>query len=236
MASRVGDDINADNSNWSFSGQTVPVFDDHVRKSVPFYGEGQKMVAQISDFFITHGSICYELGSSTGALSHQLAERHQKKDARFVGIDCEEDMVAYAREKRPAPKLEYVHDDISTFTYESADLFVSYYTIQFVHPKKRQDLINTIYNRLNWGGGFLLFEKVRAPDARFQDIMTALYTDYKIDQGYNAEEIIGKSRSLKGVLEPFSTEGNLQLLSRAGFKDIVTVFKHICFEGFLAIK
>ena len=81
-----------------------------------------------------------------------------------------------------------------------------------------------------------MFEKVRANDARFQDMMTALYNDYKLEQGYSPEEIITKSRSLKGILEPFSTQGNIDLLKRAGFIDILTVFKHICFEGFLAIK
>lgn len=67
-------------------------------------------------------------------------------------------------------------------------------------------------------------------------MMTAVYTDYKIDQGYSSEEIIGKTRSLKGVLEPFSTQGNYDLLKRAGFVDIMTIMKYVCFEGFLAIK
>jgi tRNA (cmo5U34)-methyltransferase len=77
---------------------------------------------------------------------------------------------------------------------------------------------------------------VRAPDARFQDITTALYMDYKLERGYSPEEISAKNRSLKGVLEPFSTQGNLDLLARAGFVDTMTVMKYICFEGFLAIK
>ena len=55
-------------------------------------------------------------------------------------------------------------------------------------------------------------------------------------QGYSYDEIIGKSRSLKGVLEPFSTQGNIDLAKRAGFKDITTIFKYVCFEGFIAIK
>ena len=37
-------------------------------------------------------------------------------------------------------------------------------------------------------------------------------------------------------MEPFSSEGNLGLFKRAGFKDVVTIFKNICFEGFLCIK
>ena len=42
--------------------------------------------------------------------------------------------------------------------------------------------------------------------------------------------------NLKGVLEPFSTQGNLDLFKRAGFVDITTISKYICFEGFLLIK
>ena len=86
------------------------------------------------------------------------------------------------------------------------------------------------------GGGFIWFEKVRAPDARFQDMSTTIYNDFKIGNGYNAEEILNKTSSLKGVMEPFSTNGNIELLKRAGFVDITTVFKYVCFEGFLAIK
>ena len=97
-------------------------------------------------------------------------------------------------------------------------------------------MIRRIYEALNWGGAFLLFEKVRGPDARFQDFMTAVYTDYKLERGYLAEEIVEKSRSLKGILEPFSTQGNIDLLKRAGFIDIMTILKFACFEGFLAIK
>ncbi len=82
----------------------------------------------------------------------------------------------------------------------------------------------------------MFFEKVRANDARFQDITTSLYNEYKLDQGYSAEEILFKTRSLKGILEPFSTQGNIDLLKRAGFVDMITVFKYVCFEGFLVIK
>ena len=81
-----------------------------------------------------------------------------------------------------------------------------------------------------------MFEKVRASDARFQDIMTSLYNEYKLTQDYSVESIFAKTRSLKGVLEPFSTQGNLDMLKRAGFVDINTIQKYICFEGFLAIK
>ena len=54
--------------------------------------------------------------------------------------------------------------------------------------------------------------------------------------GYTPEEILNKTSSLKGILEPFSSEGNVEMLKRAGFVDITTVIKDISFQGFIAIK
>ena len=214
----------------------VDHFESHVEKSVPLYREGHELIVKLSDYFIKNDSLCYEIGSSTGALSHKLSLHHAFRDANFVGIEIEEDMVKKAESLYRESNLSFICDDVNTMRLEKADLIVSYYTIQFVHPKLRQQLIDKIYEALNWGGAFILYEKVRANDARFQDIVTNLYMEYKLDQGYTAEEIIGKAKSLKGVLEPFSTEGNLEMLKRAGFVDILTVQKYMNFEGFLVIK
>ncbi|MCK5834930.1 MAG: methyltransferase, partial [Lentisphaeria bacterium] len=113
---------------------------------------------------------------------------------------------------------------------------VCYYTMQFIKPNVRQDIFNKLYEALNWGGALVLFEKVRANDARFQDICVSLYDDFKLDNGFTPAEIMAKRQSLKGVLEPFSSQGNRDLLTRAGFEDILTIMKYVSFEGFLAIK
>ncbi len=235
----MGDGIKKANNYWDFKSGTAENFDQHIEKSIPLYHQGQQIICDISDFFIGEQSICYELGCATGSLIHKLAQRHQhKRESRFIGVDLEPEMIDHARARydKAVDNLSYQIDDITAMDFSGSDLLISYYTIQFIRPSQRQLLIDQIYQGLNWGGGFLLFEKVRANDARFQDMMTTLYQQYKLDQGYKAEEILFKSLSLKGVLEPFSTQGNLDLLRRAGFVDIISVFKYLCFEGFLAIK
>lgn len=235
---KVGDGIAADNASWTFSGDVPKTFSSHVRRSVPLYEEGHQLVCALSDFFVKEDSVCYELGTSVGELLFKLAQRHSAKpNTRWVGIDVEENMIAKAKENNPGLKnVDLIADNINLVSFEHSDLVVAYYCIQFIHPKFRQELFNKIYTSLNWGGALILFEKVRAPDARFQDIMTTLYSDYKLGQEYSPEEIISKTRSLKGVLEPFSTQGNVDLMRRAGFVDITSVMKYVCFEGFLAIK
>jgi len=234
----AGENIPAQEAAWTFGGQTPASFSEHVRKSVPFYDAGHDLVCKLSDYFVKDQSVCYDLGTSTGTLAGKLARRHaQRPGTQWIGIDREPAMIQQARkENDECANLEFVVDDILLYPYQPSDLITSYYTIQFVPPAVRQDLFNRVFNTLNWGGAFLLFEKVRAGDARFQDIIQTLYTDSKLDQGYTPSEIINKAKSLKGILEPFSTQGNLDLLKRAGFIDILSVFKYLCFEGFLAIK
>ena len=146
-------------------------------------------------------------------------------------------MTTYSNQKKPKKNnIKFTNKDINKVDFKNSCIISSFYTIQFISPKKRQALLNKIYKNLNWGGAFFMVEKVRGSDARFQDIISQVYLEYKLSKGYKADEILNKSRSLKGVLEPFSTNANLQMLKRSGFKDIFTVFKYCCFEGWLAIK
>lgn len=236
--SGVGDGLSAQRASWNFSGDVAQNFDDHVSKSVPLYHEGHKLVCELSDFFVKPHSVAYEIGCSTGTLTTMLAEHNANKSgARFIGVDIEPDMVALAKKRANGNRsVSFVVDDALQMEMQPADLIVAYYTVQFVRPSERQRFIDKLYASLQWGGALIMFEKVRGPDARFQDMLVRLYDDYKLSQGYTPAEIVGKARSLKGVLEPFSTQGNIDLLKRAGFGDIMSVMRYICFEGFIAIK
>jgi tRNA (cmo5U34)-methyltransferase len=237
MNNDSGDGISKLVGDWSFSGDTTNNFDKHVLRSVPFYNEGHDLVCNISDFFLTKNSHCYELGCSTGTLSTKLAEHNSHKDnIKFIGIDIEKDMIDMASSKNKIHNLHFECENILDYDLEKSDLIVSYYTAQFLKGKDRQIFFDKIFSSLNWGGALILFEKVRAPDARFQDIYASLYNDFKVREGYTAHQIYNKSKSLTGIMNPFSEEGNLDLMKRAGFLDITTIMKYICFTGFIAIK
>jgi tRNA (cmo5U34)-methyltransferase len=195
------------------------------------------MVLALSEFFLAPGSRCYELGCSTGALTRLLAERNHDRDVLFIGVDKEPQMVEHATARcADLANVEILHDDVATMEFDPADLIVAYYTIQFMAPKVRQMVLDSVFKALTWGGALIMFEKVRAPDARFQEMLSQLYTEFKLTNGYSATEILAKTRSLKGVLEPFSSQGNEEMLRRAGFADTMPVMKAMCFEGVVAIK
>ena len=239
--SEVGDKIDTKRASWTFGDNVAETFDNHVEKSIPGYHEGQSIITTLSDYFVKDDSVCYDLGCSTGAVAISLAHQFQERgfNSKFVGIDVEERMIEVATKKKNAlnlENLELICEDLLSYDYLQSDFITSYYTIQFIRPSQRQELINKIFESLKWGGAFVMFEKTRAPDARFQDIFVGLYDEYKLEQGYTSDQIFSKTRSLRGVMEPFSTKANFEMLERAGFKDTITLMKNISFEGFLAIK
>ena len=236
---KSGDNIKSKNAAWSFDGNIYKNFDRHIKKSVPLYKETHELYLNFSDFFIQENSKIIDIGSSTGTFLINLHKKHKhtRKGLRFEGYDTIKKMVDYSNKNKPnINNIKFINKDISKVSFKNSSIISSFYSIQFISPKKRQTIINKIYKDLNWGGAFFMVEKVRGPDARFQDIISQVYLEYKLSQGYKSDEILSKSRSLKGVLEPFSSNANLQMLKRSGFKDIFTVFKYCCFEGWIAIK
>ena len=230
----TGDSIKAGLGQWSFSNGVDEKFDEHVRKSVPGYDLFHEISVLLSDPFVLKNSTVLDIGSSTGTFTRLLYERHKSKNPKIIGCDIEPSMVSHAQrmnEDIDYRLIDVIKDDLP----EDLNLITSFFTIQFIPTAFRQQLIQKIYNSLSWGGAFLLFEKVRAPDARFQDYINHAFTNYKLNN-FKAEEVIGKSNSLIGIMEPFSTQGNIDMLKRAGFVDICSVCKLLCFEGFLAIK
>jgi len=236
----VGDNIRATRASWDFNGETALNFDDHVSKSVPGYNEGHEIIISLSDYFVTkNNSFIVDIGSSTGSLVKKLSKRHANKNLNFIGIDSVNEMCKIARKKNSntSHNINFECIDFLKFEFKKPiSIFVSYYTMQFIHTSIRQQFIDKIFNSLEWGGAFFLFEKIRSPDARFQDYMTQVYNDFKIRNGYKIEEIYKKSESIRGILEPFSEQGNIDLFQRAGFKDFTTIYHNICFRGWLLIK
>ena len=235
MKKKVGQNIKSSLGNWNFKNLSNK-FETHVSKSVPLYNEGHRIIADLSTFFLSNDSVCYDLGCSTGSLLNKIyLNNSKKKKLKLIGVDVEPDMVKFAK-KNYSKKILYRVGDLLKIKLKKSDLIICYYTIQFIKPKIRQLIFNKVYKSLNWGGAFIFFEKVRAPDARFQDLTIQLYNNFKLNNNFSSSEIIQKSMSLQGVLEPFSTKENFLMLKRAKFKDYMSIMKYVCFECFLAIK
>lgn len=232
----VGTGIQLPADTWNFA-DAVKSFDEHIAQSVPHCQEQRDYVAALSRFFLHENARIIEIGVSTGRTALAILDRVSGRSITYQGIDVEPGMVATAqRNLADDPRFSASVADAVGFDFASCALVVSYYTLQFIPRRERRTLLRRIFAALEPGGAFILYEKTLAGTARAQDAVDQLYREFKAGQGLTAEEIFMKARSLQGVADPLTVEGNRDELLAAGFADVELIFRSHCFAGFLALK
>lgn len=227
-------------SDFKFSRKVAGVFDDMVIRSVPFYEEMQRMIAELAADHYKDGTNIYDLGCSTGATMIYMNESIPPH-IQFIGIDDSPDMLEKCREKlsetgleRPV-KLEVA--DLNTIVcINNASVVVLCLTLQFVRPINREKLLRSIYNGMVSGGAIIIIEKILAEDSTFNRDFIKYYYDMKRRNHYSEMEISQKREALENVLIPYKLSENIIMLREAGFNQVETFFKWYNFSGFIAKK
>lgn len=225
------------NKQFEFDEEVAAVFDDMLSRSVPFYSEAQKLTTHFAIKYLKENSYLYDLGSSTATTLINIAKKLPFK-ANLIGLDNSSAMIEQARKKASALnadiKLEFA--DIITYDYKKADVFISNYTLQFIRPLHREELVKKIYDSLNEGGIFIFSEKLITSDKKLNKELIELYFEFKKANGYSEYEIAQKREALENVLVPYTQDENIAMIKKAGFKECEVIFRWVNFATFLAVK
>jgi len=222
---------------FEFDAEVAAVFDDMLQRSVPFYKESQK----ITEFFalkqLENGGLLYDLGCSTASLLLQI-HRHIKSDCTLIGLDNSPAMLEQAKKKCEAygVNIEVLHADILEYDYQSAEVFISNYTLQFIRPLVREELVKKIAKSLKSEGVFIFSEKVISHHSKLNKDLIECYYDFKKEQGYSEYEIMQKREALENVLVPYSEEENIKMALNNGFSHCEVVFRWANFATFIAVR
>ena len=78
--SSVGDNLSMLSGNWSFEG-IENQFDEHAKKSIPFYVESHVITKNLTEYFLSDEPTILDIGCSTGTLLSGFHKLHgAKKD------------------------------------------------------------------------------------------------------------------------------------------------------------
>ncbi len=227
-------------TDFKFGAGVANVFDDMVNRSVPYYGEMQRMIAELASNHAREGAQVYDLGCSTGTTLVGM-NTMVSNNVKFVGIDDSEEMLKKCRTKLEevgfTREYELVCADISNkVEIVNADVVVLCLTLQFVRPMHRAQLLQRIYNGLNPGGALILVEKILAEDSHFNRDFISYYYNYKRRNNYSELEISQKREALENVLIPYKLSENTGILQDTGFAHCEVFFKWYNFAGIIAVK
>jgi tRNA (cmo5U34)-methyltransferase len=227
-------------ADFAFTEKVASVFDDMLDRSVPFYSEMQRMIAEMANDFAVEGTNVYDLGCSTGTTILNLNAAISKK-VKFVGVDYSEAMLKRCREKFAEHDFAAEHDLVCAdlnrgLVIENASMVLMVLTLQFVRPLYRDTLVSSIVRGLHENGCLILVEKVLGEDSVFNRLFIDYYYDLKKRNGYSELEIARKREALENVLVPYKLMENREMLLRAGFRYCDVFFKWYNFCGIIAVK
>jgi len=229
-----------DVADFAFGEKVASVFDDMLLRSVPFYEEMQRMIAELSADFAVNGSNVYDLGCSTGTTLLHLSS-HLPQRVKFIGVDSSPEMLRRCRGKlrehgfqRP---FELLLADLNQGApIRNASVVLMVLTLQFIRPLHRERLIAEIRKGMRENGCLIVVEKVLGEDSLFNRLFIKNYYEFKKRNGYSELEISQKREALENILIPYKLLENRDLLLRSGFRYCDAFFKWYNFSGLIAVK
>jgi len=213
-------------TDFQFDREVAQIFDDMLNRSIPFYREVIEATGEILNSYLGKNTLLY------------IANVLKEKNPALIGIDNSKDMIEKAKEKAKAygKEINFAVSDIEKADISEADAVVMNYTLQFIRPIKRPEIVKKVFDGLKSEGIFILSEKIVFEHPKLNRDFLEIYYNFKKKQGYSELEIARKREALENVLIPFTLEENLSLLKKAGFSYTTPFFQWINFASIIAVK
>lgn len=225
---------------WSFDGEVTKAFDDMLERSIPQYGVMRQTCFDVGCAFVQPKTDIVDLGCSKGEAMRQFVDKYGAHN-RFVGIEISNPMAEAARRAFSGyinQGIVSIREDDLRRMYPSvrASLTLAVLFIQFTPIEYRSQILRRIWQTTVDGGALVLVEKVVSETASVDDLMTKVYYDLKVANGYSLDQIQRKRMALEGVLVPLSAQENEARLKKAGFSTVECFWRWMNFAGWIAVK
>ncbi len=226
--------------DFEFNEAVVNVFPDMIRRSVPGYSTLIPLIGLLAEEFAQPHSRCYDLGCSLGAATLAMRHRLHQSGVEIVAVDNSAAMIERARDNIDADiataPVTLLCADIHEIEISNASVVVLNFTLQFIDPAERLQLLQKVAAGLRPGGVLLLSEKLRFDNEAEQALLTDLHHAFKRANGYSELEIAQKRSALEKVLIPDTLAQHQQRLRQAGFSHSRLWFQCLNFASILATR
>jgi tRNA (cmo5U34)-methyltransferase len=229
-------------SEFTFDDRVVRVFPDMIRRSVPGYALIVPLTALLARRYAQESSQLYDLGCSLGAVSLAMSDAVRARDTAIVAVDNSKPMIDGFRRRladRKAPGAVPIHTrcaDLQHTDIARASVVVLNFTLQFIEPPARPEVLGRISAGLLTDGVLILSEKIRFESPDEQALQTEWHHAFKRAQGYSELEIARKRDALDRVLRPDTASLLRQRLLDAGFRRVYQWYQGFGFVSFIAFK
>jgi len=223
---------------FEFNDEVAKVLPDMLARSIPGYATLLELIGILSGHALQDGARVYDLGCSLGAVSLAVLDHSPDRSVEIIAVDSSPAMtnrlVELLRSRSDGHRVAVRCADVLDVEINGASLVVLNFTMQFVGPERRDELILRIAGGLAPGGALVLSEKV-APGSTEEETLTLLHDEFRRNHGYSELELARKRKALEDVLVPDTTGEHIARMERAGLRPIEW-FRGLGFVSWLATK
>jgi len=227
-----------------FNENVARVFPDMLQRSIPGYAASIDAIGALAARYVRPGTNCYDLGCSLGAATLAMRQGIAEPCCRVVAVDsapamierCKEIIAEDDRLNGPETQVDVIEGDIRDIDFTNASMAVLNYTLQFIEPGERDELVMRIYKGLNEGGLLVLSEKVVDESTHMEELLVELHHEYKRRNHYSSLEVARKRAALENVLVPETVAAHRERLQRAGFSRSAVWLRYFNFVSIIAIR
>ena len=218
-------------------------FAEHIDKSIRGYQDLLSDIVSLSRYFVEKETNVYDIGCSTGKLTEAMLKKNQDiEDVHYYGIEVADGFVGDMKSREIKlnsdyswNKIKFLHEDVRDSMISNASLITSVFTLQFMSMRDRLPMIKKVYNGLNEGGAFIFAEKTICENAKFQEMITFNFYDYK-RKFFDTKDIMDKEQTLRNIMKPNTWKQIEKYIYDAGFKDVQPFWRNHMFVGAIAVK
>ena len=227
-------------NEFAFDEAVARVFPDMIKRSVPGYTTIIPMIGLITEQYAQDHSHCYDLGCSLGAST--LAMRHglKHKKCELVAVDNSPSMLErcnhYIELDNHTTPVTQLCADIRELEFKPCSVVTLNFTLQFLPPDDRSNLLTKIQNALLPGGVLILSEKICFDAPAEQSHLQELHWRFKKANGYSDLEVSQKRSALDQVLLPDTLEEHKSRLNNTGYDAIHLWYQCFNFMSLIAFK
>jgi tRNA (cmo5U34)-methyltransferase len=226
--------------DFTFDERVAEVFPDMIQRSVPGYSNIISAIGMLSERFVTPNTQLYDLGCSLGAATLSMRRHINKSGCKIIGVDNSHAMVErcklHIQAYRSDTPVDIIEADIRDVEIENASVVVLNFTLQFLSPEDRLQLLQKIHRGLNPGGILILSEKYVFSDSTTNNLLIDLHHDFKRANGYSELEISQKRSAIENVMLPDSIDDHKRRFADIGFSSYEVWFQCFNFGSMFAIK
>ncbi len=215
-------------------------FPDMIRRSVPGYETVISLLGVLANQYAQNHSRVYDLGCSLGAATLSMHQQTRTLDLEYIGVDNSSAMVKRCESRlqrhMPEANLQILCEDIQNTEIKNASVVVVNFTLQFLAPEARFNLLKKIYEGLLPNGVLVLSEKLVFENDTENQHQVDWHHTFKRANGYSDLEISQKRAAIENVMIPDTFQQHQQRLQQAGFEQSYQWFQSFNFVSMVAIK